>query len=89
VLFLGASDKAWGALPLPWRYVATCDLLVSIESLTPFVTTATGTASIPVPIPNNKALVGVVAFEQVLVMDSSNAFGLIASNGGRLRIGEF
>ena len=89
VLFIGASDKTWGLLPLPFNYAASCKLLVSGEVLLAFVTDANGRASIPLAIPADKRLIGAIAFEQFLVLDSGNSAGLIASNGGRAKLGEF
>ncbi|MAE77380.1 MAG: hypothetical protein CMJ85_10985 [Planctomycetes bacterium] len=89
IFLLGASDKAWGALRLPWRFIASCDLLVSGDILWGLVTDQSGNANFALTIPNDTGLVGIVAFQQFLVTDSGNAIGLIASNGGRLQIGEF
>lgn len=86
---LGASNSTWGALRLPWTFAPGCDLLVSGEVILPFVTDTAGAGSIPLLIPNDRRLVGAVAFQQFLVVDSVNSIGLISSNGGRMKVGEF
>jgi hypothetical protein len=89
VMFLGGSDTQWGLISLPWRYATTCDLQVSGDLLFPFVATSAGTASVPLPVPNDKGLVNLVIFQQFVLSDSTNPVGWIVSNGGRLKIGEY
>lgn len=88
VMFLGVSDRVWGAINLPFRYATSCDLLVSGEFLVPFVTDANGTVSVPLRVPNDKGLVRAVTFQQFLISDPTNPAGWIVSNAGRLKIGE-
>jgi hypothetical protein len=89
VMLLGASDTQWGAITLPWRYATTCELQVSGDLFFPFLTTAVGTTAVPLPVPNDKGLVGLVVFQQFVVRDATNPVGWIVSNGGRLKIGEY
>ncbi len=89
MLILGGSNKAWSTLPLPFAYAAPCNLLVSVDIVVAFVTNGSGLASVPIPIPNDKRLIGVVAFEQFVVADTRNALGVISSNGCRTKLGEF
>lgn len=87
-LLFGASDKQWGQVQLPFEYTFPCSLLVSGELALPFAATSAGTFVLPLPIPNDLALVGVVTFHQFLVVDALNPVGFIVSNAGRLKIGK-
>lgn len=86
---LGASNSRWASLNLPFNYAASCNLLVSGEIVLGVVSDASGKASVPLQIPNDKRLVGSTAYQQFLVLDNGNSIGLISSNGGRLKVGEF
>ena len=89
VLVLGLSDKTWGAFKLPLAFAPPCSLLVSGDSMTGLVTKADGKASVPLPLPNSRALLRLSFFNQFLIADPVNAIGLSASNAGRGTIGEF
>lgn len=88
VFVLGLSDSKWGAFNLPLMFMPGCNLLASGDVLTGLATSGTGTASVTIPIPNNKALAGALFFNQFLVVDPANAIGIIATNGGRAKIGD-
>jgi hypothetical protein len=88
-MLFGGSDKLWGTIPLPWRYTSLCEVLVSGDFFVPFLTTHAGTASLPLALPNDRALINLVVFQQFVVSDPTNPVGWIVSNAGRLKIGEF
>lgn len=88
LLFLGFSKQTWGALPLPFTFAPGCKLLVSGEVSIPTTVSGTGTASVPIPIPNIKDIVGAPFFNQFLVVDPANSLGLVASNAGQGKVGE-
>jgi hypothetical protein len=89
ILFLGASNTSWGALTLPFTYAPTCQLLASGEIMIGLATSATGTGSVPIAVPNARDLVGLFFYNQFLVVDPANNFKLVASNGGRGKVGEY
>ena len=90
VLASGLSDSTWagGLLPVQLPGAPSCDLLVDPIVLTTSVTSATGSATSQISVPNTVGLVGVDMFHQWVVLDGpANAGGLITSNAGRARIG--
>lgn len=89
VFVIGISNTKWGTINLPWAYAAPCSVLASLDFLVPLTTTATGTASTTLAAPNQIDLVGIVFFNQYLISNPANAFGVIASNGGKGTIGEY
>ncbi|MCA8970303.1 MAG: S8 family serine peptidase [Planctomycetes bacterium] len=89
VFLLGASDKNWASLQLPWTYAPGCSLLVSGEIMLGLVSDASGKATVPLDIPNDKQLLGATAFQQFMVFDTRTPLGFISSNGIRLLVGEF
>ena len=89
LMLLGASDSSWGSLKLPFNYAANCNILVAGDIIVPFVTDSAGDGKVGIPLPNTKALIGVVTFQQFFVVDQGNKIGVIGSNGSRIKIGEF
>tara|TARA_R110002096_G_scaffold14563_3_gene50494 strand:+ start:4574 stop:7399 length:2826 start_codon:yes stop_codon:yes gene_type:complete len=90
VLASGLSDSTWsgGMLPMTLPGAPGCDLLVDPIVLTAYVTSATGTATGPITVPNTAGLVGTDVFHQWVVLDGlANVLGLVTSNAGRARIG--
>lgn len=92
-LILGGSNKAWNKIPLPLDLAGLgaqgCSLLVSVELLLANVADALGTASQPMPIPNDKQLRGVTFHLQWMVVDAgANALGLAFSNAATVVIGD-
>lgn len=91
VLVFGASDTAWGTLPLPAPLGAVgmtgCTLLVSAEILEG-VSTGLGTVQWSGFIPNEASLVGCAFFNQCLVLDPGvNPLGIVSSDAGASVIG--
>ena len=75
-------------LPMTLPGAPGCDLLVDPIVLTAYVTSATGTATGPITVPNTAGLVGTDVFHQWVVLDGlANVLGLVTSNAGRARIG--
>ncbi|PIE21905.1 MAG: hypothetical protein CSA62_15060 [Planctomycetota bacterium] len=64
-------------------------MFVSGEVIVPFVTKPDGTDTVSIPLPNSKQLVGFVAFQEFFVGDLGNSVGLIRSNAGCIKIGQF
>ncbi|MFN3240539.1 MAG: hypothetical protein ACE37K_03400 [Planctomycetota bacterium] len=90
VLVSGYSDQTGGgvALPAPLPNAPGCDILVSPDALNGVPTTAIGTASYGIVIPNNPALAGLAAFHQWVCVDvPANQLGVITSNGVRVTVG--
>ena len=89
VMASGTSDTTWsgGSLPAPIPGAPGCDLLVSPDVLAAALTSATGTASSPISVPNNSSLIGFELFHQWVVLDNANPAGLVFSNGGRAKVG--
>ena len=90
-MFLGFSDKNWGALKLPFPLdgigAKGCSLLTGMELLSVLVN-SNGTAKLSVPLPNDAKLVGAQWYQQALVLDpKANAFGVTFSNGAAAKVG--
>ncbi len=87
VFLIGFSDSVGpGGLPLPLDLgligAGGCSLLVSMDVQVFFVTDANGNAAVPLPIPDNLALVDLPLFFQSLLIDGrSNPLGLSATRG--------
>ena len=65
-----------------------CKLLCSIDAQVNGTTDASGNFSQTFPVPNNPAIVGFVFFNQFVVADSYNSWGLVFSNGGKGKVGK-
>lgn len=91
-LILGASNTRWGSFRLPLSLApfgaSGCQLLASFDLVGGAATSASGTASVAIGIPNVASLVGVVFHNQWFVVDANaNTLGAAWSNGGTARIG--
>ena len=53
----------------------------------PRITSATGTASDSIAVPNSASYLGVELFHQWAVFDAVNPLGIIVSDAGKARIG--
>ncbi|MHC4512905.1 MAG: hypothetical protein ACYTGW_15935 [Planctomycetota bacterium] len=92
ILVLGQSNSVWNTTKLPLDLTpygaAGCRLLASQDFLLFTKTNAAGNASIKVPIPNDRTLIGATAFNQWAVDDpGANAWGLAFSAGGAIKVG--
>jgi len=90
VLISGYSDQNGGgvALPAPLPNAPGCDILVSPDALNQVATTAGGTASFTISIPNDPSLAGLAAFHQWAIVDvPANQLGVIVSNGVFVSVG--
>jgi Galactose oxidase, central domain/Kelch motif len=91
-LYVGASDKSWGAITLPWGLgpigAPKCTTYVSSDILFR-LTASSGGATLTTTIPWLPALVGNSAFVQGFVTDrSANALGAAFSNAVAGKIGQ-
>lgn len=87
VLFFGGSDRTWSGVRLPFDLGAFgapgCVILASGEVQIDARTSASGTAGVPVAVPNITSLKGVRFYNQWIVTDpAANRAGLATSNGG-------
>jgi hypothetical protein len=92
LLLVGASKKRWGAIPLPFDLTpagaAGCSLLTSNDLIGVTRTNAMGTASLPLPLPNDRTLIGALFYGQFAVYDGvTNPLGWVFSNGGEILLG--
>ena len=88
---VGFSRTQWGANPLPFSLAPLgapgCNLLISLD-VTAQTAGAPNVAILPLPVPLDQNLIGVVLYEQGFVVDpGANAIGLIATKGGAARVG--
>ncbi|MCC6670640.1 MAG: S8/S53 family peptidase [Planctomycetes bacterium] len=91
-LMFGASKTNWGTLALPFSLGAlapNCSILASGDLLSAFVTTATGQNSTTLAIPNSPALLGNPFFNQYVIQDAVNPLGVVLSNAGEGKVGDF
>ncbi len=90
-VLLGASDTKWLSLTLPFDFGAAapgCKLLASGEYMFPLTTTASGTASLTLNVPNDKSLIQLVYFHQTVIADlPANPAGLVFTQGLRAKVG--
>ena len=92
VFEFGASTTTFGAIKLPFDLTPIgakgCTLYTSIDLIMPVLANAKGEASLNIPFPNSKALVGVTLHTQGIVADKpANALGLAFSNAATMKIG--
>ena len=90
VLVSGLSDSTYLGTPLPAILPGApgCELLVAPEALDAVLTSATGTASAPIVVPNDPGLSGLRVFHQWAVLDpAANALGIVVSSGVRAVVG--
>ena len=64
-----------------------CRLLASPDVQLVAPTSPSGTASIPLAIPNLLQLLGLKFYQQYAIIDNFNKFGLVFSNGGQGTVG--
>ncbi len=86
LLFLGFSNKNWGAIPLPLDLSAAgaagCSLLTEPSLILTGATDSKGLASFPLGVPRQKALIQLGLYHQVAVLDpTANKLGLAWTAG--------
>ncbi len=95
-LFVGASDKLYNGLTLPYDLAAIGapgnTLYTGLDAILPFTLTQTSTnnwtANLNFPLPNDNKLIGLRAFIQSYYADAkANAAGLVTSSAMELTIG--
>lgn len=91
ILITGLSKQTWGPIKLPLDLsplgAKGCSLLVSYDITAATATSAGGTASSSIPVPNDKNLTGIQVHHEWMVVDAANALGLVFSNGGTATLG--
>lgn len=91
IFFLGASNRQYGAISLPFDLspigMTSCSLLVSLDLAIPFVA-QNGQARLSLALPRNNSLPGTLGYFQALVFDrTANSGGGTVSNGLLVRVG--
>lgn len=88
ILIGGVSRTMAGPIALPFDLGGGCFVRTSQEAAFTGVTTAQGTAFLPLPIPSNPQFVGTDFFLQWAVFDPNSAspFGVTTSDAGALQI---
>ena len=92
VLLTGPSKTVWAGGRLPWSLsvigAPTCDLLVDPVFPVAIMLNGTGSADLPIAIPNTPSLVGAKGHHQWYVVDpGNNSANIAVSNGGTSTIG--
>ena len=92
ILFLGTSDKTWGAIKLPLDLTSFgakgCSLLTGGDFLIPVPLDKNGDASVQLVVPMDTKLCGAAFFNQFLIVDQkANNLGLVFTNGGKAVLG--
>lgn len=92
VLFTGLSDTMWAGGTLPFSFAGIgapgCNMLAEPIVDLPAMVDAGGNASISIPVPNNTALIGSIAYQQWFVVDPpANALGTVLSNAAKVTVG--
>ncbi|MCU0866875.1 MAG: hypothetical protein MUC36_24070 [Planctomycetes bacterium] len=90
VLVSGRSSTDFQGLPLPAPvpFAPGCNILVEPYALNTVATSATGTASYPISVPNTPSLAGFVAYHQWVVLDlPANIPGIAVSNASTVTVG--
>ena len=88
VLHIGTTSATPFPLDLTPVGAPGCSLYNDALITVAMATTAGGTSTLPLPVPNNPALVGVKLYFQWIDVDpTANALGLIGSNYGRALVG--
>ncbi len=92
LFLIGFSDTAWGTVSLPWDLgsfgAVGCKLFASGEVILGFSTTAAGSFTHTLPIPNNLSLLGLKFYNQHVIDEPTLPFGLVLGNAGAGKIGK-
>ena len=86
VLALGLDDRAVRGIPLPLQITARCSLHHSAEVTVTRGTSAAGSASVVLPVPNDPRLVGVRLFAQWFVPGGQGGAPLSASGAAVVHV---
>lgn len=92
VFSLGFSATNWGAFALPFDMspfgAAGCSISSSVDFSTALVVGANGHGTIPLALPANRDLIGVVFYVQMACFDAlANRFGVYWSGGVKVSVG--
>jgi hypothetical protein len=85
----GLSRTVSGSTPLPFQLGGGCAVQAAPDAVRSGLTTASGTASLLLPIPNAPALMGTDLYFQWIVVDQAgapNSLGVTVSDAGALQI---
>ncbi len=89
----GANTKTWNGSPLPVNLgvmgLASCNIYTDLTGWFFTQTNLAGFAQLQLPVPNNKSFVGVVFYNQWLVVDPrvNPIAGLAVSDGVKITLG--
>jgi len=88
-MLVGLSDQSFQgtALPAPIPGAPGCDVQASPHSTQLIFTSAAGTASTNLGVPNTLSFVGLELFHQWAVLDAVNAIGIVVSDAGKATVG--
>lgn len=88
-LAVGVSDTTWNGAPLPLRLPGTlCNVYTDPTIVVPVATSVTGYAMVPVQIPNDTNLIGLVGYTQYWCVDlNANSLNLTTSDAYRTLVG--
>ena len=91
-LMFGSSNSKWLSLTLPFSLTGAgapgCSILVSFDLFAAPLSVVSGKAQFSQSIPNDKRLLGIRFYNQVLSLDArANRLGLVLSNGAEAVIG--
>ena len=89
---IGVSNTAWSGGALPYSLSAigggTCTLYVSLDVLLGYQTSAAGSVTASLTVPNDKTLLGAKVHVQFSVNDpTANSFGYVTTNAGTAVLG--
>ncbi|MCB9882146.1 MAG: hypothetical protein H6834_10170 [Planctomycetes bacterium] len=88
ILNAGVSTSSWNGLPLPFRLVDTCDVLVAPEISIGVISPPSRVPSLAIDIPNDAVLVGaLVSFQWLAIDPGANALGIVTSGALTFLIG--
>ena len=92
LFLIGFSDTVWGSIPLPWDLAPLgavgCKLFASGELIFGFTTSATGTFTHTLGVPNDNSLLGLKFYNQHVIDEPTLPFGLVLGNAGAGKIGK-
>jgi hypothetical protein len=88
ILHVGASTASWNGLPLPFRLIGNCDLIVPPDYSLPMVSPSNTVPASAFLVPSDAALVGaLVSFQWIVIDPGANALGIVTSGALTFLIG--